>query len=335
MVRRRISNLSKTSITAILALGVFATLSSACSLLFATDKEQCKSDDECRARGAGFENAVCNTQDSVCVPGAPVDAAPQADSALPDAADAAVDPFACANLPPLNPDPSHKVDLSIQYLDYTNGIPPTNVAVRLCANTDNQCTNPRAIEGSDAGVDAGPDAGPNFAAPNAEGFITAKVELGFDGFFEVQSTGYAPTFRYTGVLRDPKTEFLQLMLRPQEIEYIAETALGVPNNAYDAVNHGLVFVFARDCRYEPLSGVRFTTSATDAKLVPFYLIGSTPEIGANKQTDPLGRGGFINMPPGFHTFTAEWADTGKRIGSVRILVRAGAATSVGIIPSPP
>ncbi len=336
MVRGRISNFSRASIAAIAtSVAAFATLNSACSLLFSTDKEQCKSDDECRARGAGFENTRCSLE-SVCVAAAPeVDAAPPPDSAVPkDAADGAADPFACATLPPLNPDPSRKVDVSIQYLDFTNGTPPTGVAVRLCASTDNQCNNPRNV---DAGgpADAGPEAGGGFVVPTAEGWVAATVEHGFEGFFEVKSTAYAPTYRYTSPpLRAAKTEFLQLMLRPAEIAYLADTALGKPN-AYDSANHALVFVFARDCDNNPLSGVRFTTTALDPLLVPFYIIGSTPEIGADKKTDPLGRAGFINIPPGFHTFTAEWADSGKRIGSTRTLIRTGAATSVAVFPSPP
>ena len=68
--------------------------------------------------------------------------------------------------------------------------------------------------------------------------------------------------------------------------------------------------------------------------MPFYIIGSTPEIGADKKTDAFGRGGFINVPGGFHTFTAEWADTKKRIGSTRVFVRNGAATTVAVLPSP-
>ncbi len=338
MVRGRILHLSKATVPALAAAFVgFATLNSACSLLFSTSKEQCKSDDECRARGAGFENTRCSLE-SLCVAGPEVDAAPPADAAAPDAApdaaDAAIDPFACATLPAINPDPSRKVDVSIQYLDYTNGIPPTGVGVRLCASTDNQCNNPRNL---DAGgpADAGPEAGAGFVVPTAEGWVAATVEYGFEGFFEVKSGAYAPTFRYTSPpLRAPKTDFLQLMLRPQEISYLADTALGKPN-AYDSVNHALVFVFARDCNNNPLSGVRFTTTALDPLLVPFYIIGSTPEIGADKKTDPLGRAGFINIPPGFHTFTAEWADSGKRIGSTRTLIRAGAATSVAVFPSPP
>ncbi len=73
MVRGRILHLSKATVPALAAAFVgFATLNSACSLLFSTSKEQCKSDDECRARGAGFENTRCSLE-SLCVAGPEVD----------------------------------------------------------------------------------------------------------------------------------------------------------------------------------------------------------------------------------------------------------------------
>jgi hypothetical protein len=324
MVRRR------TTTIGLLATGLIALASGACSILFSTSKEQCATDDDCRARGAGFEGSKCSN-DSVCVSSTPV--TPPVDAAAPDAvADAAVDPFACAKEPLPNPDPSRKVDLSIRYTDFTNGTPPTRTIVRLCAQTDALCNNPRNTLEGNGTADAGPDGGTGFVNPKVDGTVTAKVEYGFEGFFELKSADYLPTYRYTSPPLRASASFEQLVLRLSEVNFLSDTALGKPNS-FDSVGHGVVFTFARDCNNQPLAGVSFTTTAQDPLLTLAYIINTTPSI-VDKQTDALGRGGYLNVPPGLHTFTSEFAATKQRIGSARVLVRAGAATTVAILPSP-
>ncbi|AKV03553.1 hypothetical protein AKJ09_10216 [Labilithrix luteola] len=324
MFQRRITHVCASAIA-------LPWLCGACSLLFSTSDEQCATDADCRQRGAMFASSRCST-DNVCVGAASttdLDASTESDAG----ADGAEDPFACANIPAPTPDPTRQVDLTIRYTDFSTGSAPSDTVVRLCAATDTSCDHARTtLVGSGPG-DAGPEGGLGFVVPNADGTVTAKVEFGFEGFFEVRSNTYAPTFRSTSPpLRRPKTELEQLLLRPKEIHFLADSALG-RSDAYDDVGHGLVFVMARDCNQQPLGGVSFTTSASDPKMQLFYIINSAPSISDTK-TDSLGRGGFVNMPPGFHTFTATFADTGKRIGSGHTLVRAGAATTIAIEPSP-
>ena len=103
-------------------------------------------------------------------------------------------------------------------------------------------------------------------------------------------------------------------------------------NAYDSVGHGIVFLTARDCNQKPLAGIAFSTSATDP--LQRLFVTSNGQLTTNTTTGEVGSGAFVNVPPGIHTFTAEFAATKKRLGSTRILVRAGAVTSVDILPSP-
>jgi len=323
MLRRR------TTTIGLLATGLVAFASGACSVFFSTSKDQCESDDECRALAAGFD--TCSAE-KVCVATAPAPT-PDASTAETGPVDSAVDPLACGKEPLPQPDPNRKVDLTIRYTDFTNGQPPTGVAVRLCAQTDPNCSNPRNTLEGNGEVDAGADAGTGYVSPKVDGTLTAKVEYGFEGFFEVKSNGqFAPTYRYTSPPLKASTAFEQLILRPAEVSYLADLALGKPNS-YESVGHGLVFLFARDCNQQPLAGVTFTTTATDPIQQLFFIINTSPSI-VDKATDGLGRGGFINVPPGLHTFTAEFAATKQRLGSTRILVRAGAATTVAILPSP-
>ncbi len=323
MLRRR------TTTIGLLATGLIALASGACSVFFSASKDQCTSDDECRAIGQGYDS--CST-DKVCVAST---VQPELDSSAPDStgpSDSSADPLACGREPLPQPDPNRKVDLTIRYTDFTNGQPPANVAVRLCAQTDSLCANPRNTLEGNGEVDAGADAGGGYVAPKVDGTLTAKVEYGFEGFFEVRSGVYAPTYRYTSPPLKVSTTFDQLILRPAELNYLADLALGKAN-AYESVGHGLVFLFARDCNQKPLTGVTFTTTAVDPLQQLFFVINNTPSI-VDKSTDGLGRGGFVNVPPGLHTFTAEFAATKQRLGSTRILVRAGAATTVAILPSP-
>lgn len=309
--------------TAIIAVG-----SGACSVLFATTKGQCATDGDCTARGAGFEAMHCSS-DSVCV-AAVVSAEGGAEASI----DAAVDPFACANLLAPSPDPSKRLDMAMRYTDFSTGAAPENTLVRLCAATDPNCENARTtLEGGGPG-DAGPEGGTGWVKTRTDGTVSTKIELGFEGFFEAKAVQYPPTFRSTSpALRNPKNEFEQLLLRPAEIKFLADEALGKPGS-YDSNGHGLVFVFARDCNQQPIGGASFTTTAADPLMKLFYVINSAPSITDTK-SDSLGRGGFINVPPGIHTFNAFHGegDQKKRIGSGRVLVRAGAATTIAVAPS--
>jgi len=310
----------------VIATSLVAVGSGACSLLFATDKDQCATDGDCAARGAGFESLRCSA-DSVCVSTNVTDAATES-------ADSAIDPLACANLPAPSPDPSKQLAMTMRYTDFSTGAAPMNTVVRLCAATDPNCDNARATLEGDGPGDAGPEAGSGWIKTRADGTVAAKVELGFEGFFEARAVQYPNTYRSTSpALRNPTNEFEQLLLRPAEIKFLANEALSKPG-AYESDGHGLVFVFARDCNQQPIPGASFTTSATDPLLQLFYIINSAPSITDTK-SDSLGRGGFINVPPGIHTFNAFIGDGDqkKRIGSGRVLVRAGAATTIAVAPS--
>ncbi len=324
------------------AIAVPATVAS-CSVLFSTN-DQCVTDQDCTGRGAAFEGTQCVA--NVCVKTTQVLDAGGVDAKADVAKEAEAgpaDPFACGLLPPPDPDFTKPVQATIRYIDFSSGKPATRIDVRLCASTDPLCTNARTtIRVTDAGTDAasgsGVDAGDagggsGWIVPADDGTIVATVERGFEGFFEVRSSVYAPTLRFTSPpLRNDVTAFDQILLRGAEIAFLADQATG-RSGSYDPTTRGLVFTLARDCNQQPLANVRFTTTSADPMQFGFYIVNTSPSITETK-TDGTGRGGFANLPPGLHTFTAEFADTGKRIGSTRALVRAGTNTTVSILPTP-
>jgi hypothetical protein len=324
------------------AIALVGVGSGACSVIFGTDELQCTTDGDCAARGAEFANLRCSA-DNVCVSGPAqvdggVDAAPKdsASDVTDAAADTLVDPFSCAMLPEPNPDPSTQLDISMRYTDFSTGQAPLDTVARLCAATDPTCQNPRTtLVGAGPGDAGSAEAGTGWITTTDAGTVTAKVELGFEGFLEAHAPQYPQTIRsISPALRNPKNEFDQFLLRPTEISILADQLTGM-QNTYDSVGHGLVFVFARDCNNLPIEGASFTTDATDPKLLLFYIINSSPSI-TNTKTDSLGRAGYLNAPPGIFTFNGFIGEGSakRRYGSGRVLVRAGANTTVVVMPSP-
>jgi hypothetical protein len=317
----------RTKTVSMVVAGALVVACGACSVLFSTSEDQCATDGDCTARGGAFAAMHCS-QDSICVS--------TTDVASTDASttDAAPDPFACATLPAASPDPSKQLDMTMRYTDFSTGSPPVNTLARLCASTDLNCENPRAsLEGAGS-ADAGPEGGTGWVTVNVDGTVRTKIELGFEGFFEVRAPQYPPTFRSTSpALRNPTNDLEQLLLRPAEIKFLADEALGKPG-AYHSDTHGLVFVFARDCNQAPIPSASFTTNAEDPLMQLFYIINSAPSIQDTK-SDSLGRGGYVNVPPGLHTFSAFLGEgeAKKRVGTARVFVRAGAATTIAVTPS--
>ncbi len=172
MVRRR------TTTIALLATGVDALPSGACSIFFSSGNEQWATDDDCRQRREAFERPTCSLG-SLCVASA---IGSTKDGSVPDgrAGVSAANPIACVQeaLPSL--DPNRKVDLSIRSTDFISNQPPSGIAVGLRAQTDSLCNNPRATLEGNGGAGAGPDSGSGSSSPKVDGTVAIKVESGFE-----------------------------------------------------------------------------------------------------------------------------------------------------------
>ncbi len=299
----------------------------ACSLLYPADAEPCAVDGDCARRGAAFAGFTCAA--NLCV--APSDATVDAGTD----ADAGEDPFACGKLPPVNSDPTKPVDLGMTFIDFSGGQAAQGIEARICANTDPTCASPRTKSGNppstlDAGVnDAGVGGGTGWFFPTADGLVQASVETGFEGFFEVRGGGFVPTIRYISPpLRKSSTDGLQIMLRGSDVSLLTILATG---RSYDPAK-GLVFTVVSDCNGNALPNIKFTASVSDPEMVGFYIYNTSPTTSETK-TEASGRGGYVNVPPGFVDFTAAYADTGKVLGTTRAIIRGGYATTVTLRPT--
>lgn len=291
---------------------VAVAFASACSVALAVDEHQCERDADCKARGSAFKNTHCSEQ-FVCVKNKKTNTNTDDDPR-----------FACANDEPASIDTSREVGVEIRFADSATGSAPSDLAVRLCATTDPNCEAPRSTLSGETS-----DEGDGYVKLSADGALTGTVEYGFEGFFETTGGGYDKTLRYTSPPLSDDSVFDQILLKSSTIDEFA----GLLGSEFKRDTHGLVFVLAHDCERAALSGVRFTVDNEDDSTVPFYVINTAPSTTADK-TDALGRAGFLNVPPGITLFTAEWADTGEPIGSASVVVRAGAVTTVAVLPSP-
>ena len=223
------------------------------------------------------------------------------------------DPLGCRNV--LAPrDITRPLALAVRYKD-VRGQVPEGVSTLLCDGTDPSCRAPLAV-----------------SADNATGAVTATIYYGFDGFFDLRSPApFVPTYRVASQPLQSSVTYEQPLWRAAELDAWADAALG-GRNVYDSATHGIVFLSVRDCNQTLLSGIAVTTTAVDP-LVRFVVLAPNGQGTPGAVTGEAGALAIVNVPPGLHTFTAEFAGTKKRLGSTRILVRAGAVTALDLLPS--
>jgi hypothetical protein len=139
------------------ALAVWLLGDSGCSLVLATDGEQCSVDADCAARGAAFAGTVC--ADHVCQTKDPkwgcIGSVPQLQS-------------------------GGMVAVSVQFSDLISGSPiTTGLGVNLCSKLDPGCTSPLGTPTVDA-----------------MGNLSVMVKSDFDGYLSVtdSTSNYIPAY---------------------------------------------------------------------------------------------------------------------------------------------
>jgi hypothetical protein len=140
---------------AALAAGILGT--SGCSLVVATDAEQCVVDADCTARGADFANTTCVA--NVC--------------------QTKVDPkWGClGHVEPRQP--GSTVAIKLQLLDLVSGDPAKNLTVKLCSKYDPPCASPLGAPKAEG-----------------MGFYSVSVASDFQGYYDIQGPGYVPSLAF-------------------------------------------------------------------------------------------------------------------------------------------
>jgi hypothetical protein len=261
-----------------------------CSLVLKTDSEQCNVDADCTARGSAFANTMCSA--NVCV----------TKTAPPDPK------WGCIGDVPA-PDAGSMSTYKVQLLDLISNNPvPQGLTIKLCAKFDPTCQSQLATPASDA-----------------MGFVSGMVPSDFQGYLDISD----PSGNYV-----PALVFLDLVAMPDNLQVLlvaksAEGALAQNANVTVDPTASLLLVATVDCTNTRAAGVSVALSPTQASATEFYVINNALLTTA-MQTDSSGNMGFVNVaaPTGSAsvTVTATVVATGKEMGKVTTLVRAGGMT---------
>jgi hypothetical protein len=202
---------------------------------------------------------------------------------------------------------------TIQYtfhvLEFVSRQPPGNLTVNACRENDVECTKPVA----------------QFTDTQATGDVRLELPAGFLGFFDVRSDALSALSYLTKPLYvDTQDRDLQVVA-PSTLEILSSVA-GV---GFEPAK-GLALVEAFDCTGTPSGGVHFLESRGTA--TPFYLVNHVPNkdatISVYDTVNNVADGGFINLQPGFITFSAQLGVDGIALGSFNAHVRANTVTYI-------
>lgn len=210
---------------------------------------------------------------------------------------------------PEAPQASDSIRYSFQVLEFVSRMPPANIVVLACRTQDVNCANPIA----------------QFEDESGEGFVELTLPSGFSGFFEVRSDALTALSYLTKPLtRDLQDRDLQVSSM-STLELLAT----LDNTVFEPAK-GLALVEAFDCTGTPSGGVHFQESKGTSK--PFYIVNHIPNSDATvsvyDEVNGVADGGFINLEPGFVTFTARWGVDGPVLGEFNAHVRESTITFV-------
>jgi hypothetical protein len=219
------------------------------------------------------------------------------------------DRWVCA--PDTAPDnPPEMIHYSFQVLEFVSRKPPAHIVALACRGNDVACSAPVA----------------RWEDPDGSGMVEMDLPYNFLGFFQVQSDALVALSYLTKPLRADKHDRDLQVVAQSTVDLLA----AVDGTTSFAPSAGLVLVEAFDCAHMPGAGVHFEESKGGA--TPFYIVNRVPNSQVNTSVyDPdndVADGGFINVEPGFVTFTARLGQSGPEIGEFNANVRAGAVTFI-------
>jgi hypothetical protein len=190
-----------------------------------------------------------------------------------------------------------------QLLDLISGNPIPGLFVRLCNKLDTTCGSP---------IDT--------PTPDASGWVSVTVKSDFDGYLDIEGPNqmYLPALIFLDLVAiGQNTDILLIPVAAQQ---------SLAQNAGIMIDpmKGLVLVRTVDCTNKRTDGVSVSMSPQGGA-AGFYVINNALVTSAT-QTDGAGNAGFANVPVGTVTLTGTVAASGKELGKVTTLSRAGAMT---------
>jgi hypothetical protein len=201
------------------------------------------------------------------------------------------------------------VHYGFHVVDFLSKQPPKNIVVNACRNSDVGCAEPVGT----------------FTDTTGMGLAQFDLPNGFLGYFEITSDA-TPALLYVTkpIVKDAENRDLPV-LQPSTVQLTASFT----GFNFDKAK-GLALLEAIDCSGKPAGGVQFKHSADTAD--QFYLVNQVPSKDANMteydETENTADGGFINVTPGFVTFSALWGVEGPLLGTFNAQIRPNTITYV-------
>lgn len=313
----------------LLALAV--SMASACSLLVEADGQQCKTDEDCVARG--FEGAVCSSD--VCVmqdpgstgvePTGSSSGGSTSDASTTEASDESSTsagigdgPWDCVGHVQW---PEEQEDVPARVgLHFTNASfePYEGATLNACRPLDLECTEPYST---------------TVSGPNGDAF--ADVFFGFDGYFRSPPPEADPDLMPFIIYALPPPFEVETEVRTGDVLRIDPTTIGglAALSGVDIVpDTGFIFFTALDCNLERASDVTVSISPVTSDTVVAYLDGGFPNPDL-MATVEVGQGAVLNVQPGLIEVTGTSLERG-RFFQTTVLVEANTVTGIPVVPMP-
>jgi hypothetical protein len=267
--------------------------------------------------GIDSDRYVVDAGDDMGGEAAPEEAMALDGSDAPDAPDATVEPagFACLNDPLPTPAPGNvEIELLVEDVssasaaDSYAGAPVVGATATACSTLDLICAHPLATATTDDG-----------------GIATMSLQSGFDGYYQVQATGYPP-----GVLARPpllQSEQVQVGLISSTLLSLAPTLVGVNQDPNKTIAIATVY----NCVRSTATGMTFAIGAPGPDEQLFYFQSSLPTAAATS-TDSTGSAIIFNVPPGTISLTATLPGSTQTLRAVNAMTRVGWVLFVTIRP---
>lgn len=306
-------------------VGIASTVPLGCSVLIDVDSPQCDVDADCAdlMLGGRCERHVCVVDAAACTgedcdtPSDPTNLACGSDVECGGAAPVCMhgscvpstiaERFMCEEPEPS--DPPQTVSYGFRVVEFVSQAPPGNVVARACRNNDVQCDSPVAT----------------FTDAEGTGMVQLQLPYGFTGYFDVTSDAlHALSYLTKPINQDTQDRDLQVA-SSSTLDVLASVA-GYPFEP----DKGVVLIEAFDCSRSPAGGVHFVESKGTSH--PFYFVNHLPNAEAQETVydaeNDVADGGFLNIDPGFITFSASFGKDGPKLGEFNAAVRASTITYI-------
>ena len=201
--------------------------------------------------------------------------------------------------------------------DYQTGNAVAGATIKVCDAADTACATPSATFTT---------------AANGSVMVTAPSSAsGLAGYLEVSGTGVVTTLEFAQFANPAAAVGSGL-----NAIIVSTATLSTITNLLGAMSdptRGHIFFNSADCTGGAIGGIRVAATTTDTESVTAYIAGGIPSKTA-MSTDHTGLGGILDVPAGPVTVSSQIASTSTRFGSEDVFVRAGAVTSVNVVPTP-